>query len=327
MQNLDTLQVLLACDRNSNRETLKRPALDALLKIRDRRVWHVIDKEITTNVIGTPEWTQVRPLRMLPSVVALMMADKKSIFIFDGRNGIIYNTENDDWVAIQDSPTHRADFAAVALADGSIFICGGTSEDVEEDTEQTAQVYRDGSWHRILRQMERPRENHACTALKDGRVLITGGSAFGAFRRGMVTEIYDPRTGQFLDFADAQWSPLRMHASITLPNGKVLVCGGLSNTRRGAINDSALFSVKTNSWIGAASMNVARYLHQLVSFEGGRIIIAIGGWEGDHHNMKAEMYDFENDTWTLAPEYDLQDESVYSTDSLDYSNLIFADAD
>ena len=84
------------------------------------------------------------------------------------------------------------------------------------------------------------RVGHTVTALKDGRILIIGGGTFVAGKTGDFTapsdldaildsiEIFDPKTGEFAYFEGAMQNPRAFHAATLLPDGKVLVSGGIT---------------------------------------------------------------------------------------------------
>src|SRR5207244_328082 len=72
-----------------------------------------------------------------------------------------------------------------------------------------------------------PRENATATLLKNGRVLIVGGTELvGDSQIWILTsEIYDPATNKFTLAGDLQTARTE-HASLDLPDGRVLVLGG-----------------------------------------------------------------------------------------------------
>jgi hypothetical protein len=109
-----------------------------------------------------------------------------------------------------------------------------------------------------------------------------------------------------------------MHASVALPNGDVLVCGGHGGyipthgenaSELPNLKAAWIYSVSKNTWRRAANMNTYRARHQLLTFNNGQTIVAVGGpVEGlaaVHGNPRAEIYDYEKDEWRFAPEYDL----------------------
>src|SRR5215470_14196457 len=72
--------------------------------------------------------------------------------------------------------------------------------------------------------MTTARQGHTATLLKDGRVLITGGSTY---IRNCVksAELYDPATGTFTEKRDMLYARTG-HKGILLPDGRVFIVGG-----------------------------------------------------------------------------------------------------
>lgn len=73
------------------------------------------------------------------------------------------------------------------------------------------------------------RYNHSATLLKSGKVLIVGGYVTGS-SLGDSAEVFDPSTGIFTQLSAKLPAALGYHASARLPNGDVLLAGGLEKT-------------------------------------------------------------------------------------------------
>ena len=70
------------------------------------------------------------------------------------------------------------------------------------------------------------RAQHTATLLRDGRVLVLGGSNGTTLS---AAEIYDPTTDTWTK-ARPLATPRREHAAALLPDGRVLVTGGTNHS-------------------------------------------------------------------------------------------------
>lgn len=80
--------------------------------------------------------------------------------------------------------------------------------------------------------MSTPRHGHTATYMpKIGKVLIVGGAVLGNDGKENLigtAELYDPATGEFSELPEPPGGPRIYHAASALPDGRVLVTGGLS---------------------------------------------------------------------------------------------------
>jgi len=83
------------------------------------------------------------------------------------------------------------------------------------------------------------------------------------------------------------------HSATLLPDGKVLVAGGVITAT------AELYDSSTNSWSYAASMSTARYDHTATLLPNGKVLVA-GGCNGSTYFSSAELYDPANNTWSSA---------------------------
>lgn len=124
----------------------------------------------------------------------------------------------------------RESHAAVRLRDGRILIVGGhrgRRADITLYTSAEAYDPVTGTF-RPVGDMRVRRHKHDAVALRDGRVLITGGAderdSEGVYD---TTELFEPKTGTFR-MGPAMMRPRYKHqgSSVLLPNGVVLIAGG-----------------------------------------------------------------------------------------------------
>jgi hypothetical protein len=130
-----------------------------------------------------------------------------------------------------------------------------------------------------------PRSAHAAAVLKDGRVLLSGGS--GAPGRVHATaEIFDPAGGSFSGAGDMT-ARRHKHAAVTLLDGRVLVLGG-SDERDGFGQHASaeIYDPASGAFEPTAVMRTARFKigDAVALLPDGRVLVAGGG-------ARAEVFD------------------------------------
>ena len=121
-----------------------------------------------------------------------------------------------------------------------------------------------------------PRFGHSATLLADGRILVAGG-----WRHGGASALNPPlAAAQIYDPAGDVWrnaAPLKTaraeHAAVALPDGRVLVAGGLGS---GPLADAEVYDPERNAWTRISPMAQARYGHAATFSEG--LVIVTGGF-------------------------------------------------
>jgi hypothetical protein len=132
---------------------------------------------------------------------------------------------------------------------------------------------------------------HSATLLRDGRVLVAGGSTGTGFTSS--AELYDPGTGQWtltggMNVARAG------HSATLLPDGRVLVTGGSGSSGGGSPLDSAeIYDPATGTWSLIAPMSTARFEHTATLLPDGRVLVV-----GSNSTAGTELYDPATGTWT-----------------------------
>lgn len=134
-----------------------------------------------------------------------------------------------------------------------------------------------------------PRFFRAATTLKDGRVLITGGTGvyYGySFNKKETTkpivgntEIFDPKTNTFTAI-----SPLNIgrsqHRSILLSNGKVLIVNGNRGVDMHGVKGEELYNPETNKFELIKHTKLDRYAFHVENISDNTVFInSHNGWE------------------------------------------------
>jgi hypothetical protein len=138
------------------------------------------------------------------------------------------------------------------------------------------------------------RTRHTATLLEDGRVLVLGGMR-GAepipvtaeeFRIWASADLYDPATGK-LAATGSMTAPRWKESATLLPDGKVLVAGGINGT--GVLRSAELYDPQTGKFSRTGQMTVAR-LDDMATLLPSGLVLLVGG---DVHEQRssAELYD------------------------------------
>ena len=118
-----------------------------------------------------------------------------------------------------------------------------------------------------------PRSGHTATLLRDGRVLIFGGTSNG--KTDLPAEIYNPASGSFSSVGPPR-APRVGHSATLLSDGKVLIAGGTNGSTLAAQATAELFEPASNTFTQIAPMTVARARHTATLLADGRVLLAAG---------------------------------------------------
>jgi hypothetical protein len=186
------------------------------------------------------------------------------------------------------------------VAAGSSFGGGGS------DNLVTAELYdpNTGLWTEtgsmsIARYFDLP----SPTALPDGSILVMGGTTCCPYHWLNEAELYDS--------VSQTWTPttnkttLANGRAVLLPDGKVLVAGGVKGTQPTAVNvaSAELFDSSTGTWVATGSMSTDRNGHRLTLLASGQSLVeggSSGGWGVCNDLTSAELYDSSAGTWFLT---------------------------
>ena len=125
--------------------------------------------------------------------------------------------------------------------------------------------------------------------------------------------------------ASARWLPVApmsiprsLHTATLLPNGKVLVAGGLST---GTVEASAeIYDPATGTWEAANSMSETRVGHYAFLLDDGRVLVITGNVSDP---KSTEFYDPNTGVWTPGPSV-LQKRSNFAATRLADGRILVA---
>jgi len=150
--------------------------------------------------------------------------------------------------------------------------------------------------------MNTAREAATATLLRNGKVLIAGGSDGSASLSS--AELYDPATNTFAPSASTPVMNIAREAATAtvLRNGKVLIAGGYGNSSPYFLDSTEVYDPATNTFAPSAStpvMNTARYFATAMLLSKGKVLIA-GGINGGTSLRSTELYNWATNTFTAS---------------------------
>jgi len=230
-----------------------------------------------------------------------------SDFVTTHRSSELFDPATGQWQVTGDLRTERQGHTATLLPDGRVLVAGGQLND--GTVLDSAEIYNPatGAWN-FTGSLTLPRFNHTATLLPSGKVLVIGGCSVGAANSELGTnalsavDVFDPATGQWARLAPIK-ALRQQHTATLLPNGNVLVAGGiLTSTSQTAIITAELYNPLTGESILTGSMTIARFNHSASLLANGKVLV-MGGPHGTaftatNYSGSAEVYDPAAGTWT-----------------------------
>lgn len=233
----------------------------------------------------------------------------------------IYNPAKGTWRVTGSMTMPRLDATVDVLPDGDVLVAGGTTPQGRPGAgggqtispTASAELYdpATGRWT-PTGSMGSPRFEASATLLRDGRVLVAGGfGGAGVPGPGGVlqypplrtAEIYDPAVGAF-SLAAPLVEPMADQVSVLLPDGSVLLAGGLGGeTGEQALAMAERFNPATGTWTEMPPMAHPRDAAAAVLLSSSEVLV-VGGQAVDAgvrtSLASAELFDPATDAWRSA---------------------------
>ncbi|MGH3145157.1 MAG: Kelch repeat-containing protein [Rubrobacter sp.] len=187
----------------------------------------------------------------------------------------LYDPSTDTFTPTGSMTAPRESHTATLLETSKVLIAGGhTGRDRAVTVHSSAELYdpATGTFEKTGSLTVR-RHKHDATLLRNGRVLITGGSderdSEGAYTSA---ELYDPTTGSFSATGNMKAARYKHEGpSVVLTSGRILVAGGASGAET--------YDPATRAFSSAAgSMGTRRLFSTATLLRSGRVLIA-GGYD------------------------------------------------
>jgi hypothetical protein len=180
----------------------------------------------------------------------------------------LYDPSNGSFAPTGSMTEARGAHTATLLSSGKVLIVGGGNTGggrppFAGDGLATAEVYDPATGtFTPTGNMSATRIGQTATLLLDGRVLIAGGIRSGQSGSPRATaELYDPLTGTFT-VAKTMTSPRAGHTATLLPDGKVLVTGGFTDSTLVGTDTAEIYDPAKASFLATNKpMAAGRWAH------------------------------------------------------------------
>ncbi|HEU5237208.1 MAG TPA: kelch repeat-containing protein [Pyrinomonadaceae bacterium] len=234
----------------------------------------------------------------------------------------LYDPATGSWSGTGSLNTARDHHTATQLKNGQILILGGQNHANGSAilSLTSAELYDPaaGTWS-YTGALNTGRFLPTATVLQNGKVLVAGGDVCSPGQGCMTAnsaELYDPATGIW-SFTGNLNTARYWHTATLLPNGKVLVAGGINangslNITTSPLNSTELYDPATGAWTYAGNLNAARAGHSATLLANSKILAA-GNYQRCNDigicedTSVAELYDATTGNWS-----EISDAGVYN---------------
>ena len=232
-----------------------------------------------------------------------------SVMAAAGFDFVIFSVVSGKWSQSQGGPIVSRDGGTLTkLLDGRLLLAGGS------DRSLATELYEpDSDTWSAAGFLTEPRKGHTATLLPDGRVLIVGGRIAGALGT-------TGRTAELWDAASQSWTPTepmsvarRGHAATLLPDGRVLVTGGVEAT---TLPRAEIYDPVNQVWSEVPGMLAQRRGHATTLLQDGRVLISSGT------GRSVEIFDPVTELWTSTSPLNFE-HVVGQTTLLPDGNVLF----
>jgi hypothetical protein len=147
--------------------------------------------------------------------------------------------------------------------------------------------------------MTQARGGDTATLLLDGRVLVVGGdSSTSSDLRVASAELYDPVSGTWTATGNLGTGRAN-HTATLLPDGRVLVVGGINSD--GLLDSAELYDPSSGTWTATSIMVHARTGHAATLLPNGTVLVTGGDSRQPGYRLAdTELYDPSSGTWTAT---------------------------
>ncbi len=253
----------------------------------------------------------------------------------------IYDPATGQWTMTGAMNSSRFRHSATLLPNGKVLVAGGVIYAASGDYYEpnisyigTAEIFDPGTgqWT-TTGSLAQARSWHSATLLNNGRVLVVGGKNgfnYNGVTFAYLSEIYDPASGLWSS-TPTQGPQAYFHTATLMPDGRVLVAGGVETLGGGATYSTyastRIYNPDNGQWSATGSMHLGRASHSATLLTDGRLLVAGGyGRAGLLTARSYEIFDPSSGTWdpeTQTPYSVGQNATTLVDGKIFYLNCLF----
>lgn len=185
--------------------------------------------------------------------------------------------------------TQRDQATATLLPSGKVLVVGGTADNIQAVPLASAEIYDPTTnlWT-YTGHLHQARFGHEATLLKDGRVLIMGGTP-DVSTQLTSCEIWNPKTGKWT-YTGSMANGRRYSSAVTLPDGNVLIAGDDVQ--------SELYTVSSGAWSFTGSQPQYIDFSILAKLKDGTVFAPPSIVSGPNYTGPGLTYNQNTNVWT-----------------------------
>jgi N-acetylneuraminic acid mutarotase len=222
------------------------------------------------------------------------------------------------WTYTGNLNSARANHSATLLQNGKVLVAGGRNSNAGSSVVNSAELYDSSTrmWTGTGN-LNTSRFAHTAALLPNGKVLVLGGYD-GSHPLNILNsaELYDPATGTWSITGNLNTPRAGWHTATLLPNGKVLVVGGIVDGDGHTTNSVELYDLINGTWSYTGSLNSAGPLSTPMLLPNGKVIVV----DGD----RAEQYDPATGSWSITGSADPSSFSFFTAGLLRNGKVLLA---
>jgi len=196
----------------------------------------------------------------------------------------------------------RQSHTATLLPNGKVLVAGGSGGGSYTNYNTSAELFDPvvGTWI-PTGSLTSGRFNHTAILLNNGKAIVSGGvnNMGGSIDPSASSEIFDPLVGIWVSTGSFTINRYN-HTMTSLPNGKVLVIGGVkpNSTILTYIASAELFDPGTSAWSLTGSFATPRGGHTATLLLNGKVLVA--GGDNGTELASAELFDPLTGAWSAT---------------------------